>query len=142
VLLRYLHVLGVAPCLPRTGSELGGNPNTPERNRLRECQPITGEHGPRGPPIAALGVQNPNSPSPFGHHRSAVGGGLLSARFPQNLRVITLGDARLSPVIGAAMEGAAVASLARPARRLGRTGLAAPKLSGGAVGQANPNDKE
>ena len=30
----------------------------------------------------------------------------------------------------------------RPARRLARAGLAAPKISGGAVGQADPNDKE
>jgi hypothetical protein len=30
----------------------------------------------------------------------------------------------------------------RPAQRLARAGLAAPKISGGAVGQADPNDNE
>jgi hypothetical protein len=29
---------------------------------------------------------------------------MVKARFPQNLRVITLGDARLSPVVGAARD--------------------------------------
>ncbi len=58
---------------------------------------------------------------------------MLKARFPQNLRAITLGDVRLSPVSGAVVEGGTVPAENHPrsfaprvAARCRPTGWACP----------------